>query len=278
MMNGVVTRGSCIDNILTNSEHVILAKTLNLNFSDHFAVAIKRKRVRVRHEKITFKGRSYRNYVKEDMQSRLLVFDWTAYFQMENPNDCWNVIENLVRGYLDENCPEKLFKVRQANEPWINNEIIEQIKDKDRALRTARWTGKKDDWAFAKRERNRVGRLVEQAKAELLRDQQTKLVDDPKICWRVVKSVVPGKKTTSHKISLIDKSAEEGDRDVAGPATADFINTFFTNIGPKLAQNHNKPWFFYGDVVQDDCPRFTTNYAQVLKLCRDINPLRARAA
>ena len=62
------------------SVHWVSAKTLDWNFSDHFAVAVKRKKLREWHEKISFKGRSYKNYVKEDMQFVLLGFNWDAYY------------------------------------------------------------------------------------------------------------------------------------------------------------------------------------------------------
>ena len=75
----------------------------------------------------------------------------------------------------------------------MTNEIIEQIKDKDKAMRTARRSGKTRDWQLAKAERNSVGRLVQGAKSEFLKEQQRDLADDPKKFWRVVKSIVPGK-------------------------------------------------------------------------------------
>ena len=171
-VDGKFSGGSCIDNILTYSEHITTATVIDWNFSDHFAVAVQRKRVKVKQEKVSFRGRSYKNHIKEDLQDHLIAPDWGEFFFSNNPNHCWETIENAVRLFLDETCPSKLFKVKVWGEPWISNEIIEQIKDKDRALRTAKRSGKSEDWAEAKRERNRVGRLVEQAKAEFLKEQQ----------------------------------------------------------------------------------------------------------
>ena len=274
-VNGTVKGGTCIDNIFTNSESISEAKTLDWNFSDHYAVAVKRKRIKVHNEKVSFKGRSYRNYMKEDLQNVLLAHDWAAYYQSNNPEQCWDIIENLVRQHLNVTCPEKLFKVRVARDPWVNNEIIEQIKDKDRALRIARRSGRQEDWALAKTERNRVGRLVDQAKAEFLKDQQSELEDDPKKFWRVVKSIVPGKKKTSSPISLVNKEAENGEGAISSSETANFINYFFTGIGPKLASKHREQWSFFGERVHEDCPLFSASFAQVLKLCREIKTVKS---
>ena len=95
---------------------------------------------------------------------------------------------------LDRNCPSKKFKVKEVRDPWITQELIEEIKDKDRAMREAKRSGRAEDWVVARHERNRVGRLVEQAKAEFLCEQQEELADDPKKFWRVIKSIVPGNK------------------------------------------------------------------------------------
>ena len=40
-------KGSCIDNIFTNSEYILNARILSWNYSDHLVVAVKRKRLRV---------------------------------------------------------------------------------------------------------------------------------------------------------------------------------------------------------------------------------------
>ena len=37
----------------------------------------------------------------------------------------------LIRyGYTYSTCPEKGFKVKEIREPWLTNEIIEEIKDR----------------------------------------------------------------------------------------------------------------------------------------------------
>ena len=68
----------------------------------------------------------------------------------------------------------------------MTNEAIEAIKDKDRALSKARRTGKKGDWAEAKRLRNKVGREVKNLRADYLKNQQETNRADPKKFWKTV--------------------------------------------------------------------------------------------
>ena len=263
-------QGSCIDNIFTNSEHIVLSKILNWNFSDHLAVAVKRKRERVKREKVTFRGRSYKNYLRDDLQQKLVDTNWGPYYELVDPGACWDFIEDLIRDYLNNACPLKMFKVWEVREPWVTNEILEEIKDKDRSLRTARRTGKAEDWDQARRDRNRVGRLVEQARADFLKEQQDELADDPKKFWHTVKSIIPVKKATTSKISLVCKGTNGGNKVVDPDKTADFINDFFSNIGPNIARDLRDPWVFYGEEVKEKCPQFEADLDGVLKLCRAI--------
>ena len=162
-VNGTL-KGTCIDNIFSNSDVITEARVLLWNFSDHLVVTVTRKRQKTEHKKIPFIGRSYRDYVREDLQSELIDADWGKFFEAGDPSHCWAIIEDRTRDYLNRTCPLKAFKVREICELWVTNELLEEIKDKDRALREARRSGRAEDWTRAKAERNRVGRLVEQVK------------------------------------------------------------------------------------------------------------------
>ena len=63
-------------------------------------------------------------------------------------------------------CPLKSFKGSKPREPWIMNEALEAIRDKERALRKAKTTKNEGDWEIARRERNRVGRELEILRSE----------------------------------------------------------------------------------------------------------------
>ena len=273
--NRGVLQASCIDNIFSNSEEVVKFVIADWNFSDHLMVAVKRKRAKGKHTKVEFKGRSYKNYVKEDLQEELIHSDWDDFYRSRDPALCWDIIETRIRAFLDRTCPLKSFKVKEVREPWVTNEILEEIKDKDRSLRVAKRSGMAEDWLIAKTDRNRVGRLVEQAKADFLKEQQEELVNDPKKFWRLVKDIVPGKKSKSSRISLSTMDEDGNEVDLKAEEIARFINEYFCSIGPKLAQKHTAPWRFYGDTTEESCPPFTTDFDEVWKLCKEIKSTKS---
>ena len=65
-------------------------------------------------------------------------------------------------------CPLKKYRVAQAKEPWVTNEILESIKDEDRLLRRAKNKNTQHDWNLAKNARNSVNLQIRRAKANFV--------------------------------------------------------------------------------------------------------------
>ena len=131
---------------------------LNYSVSDHLGFFVTRKKTPEHNVKINFEGRSYRNYVKEDFQAGLLDADWGEFYEKGDPEVCWDIMSNLIRSEIDKTCPLKSFKVKAGVDPWITDELLEEIRDKDLLMKRARSTKLQADWTAAKLSRNRVGR------------------------------------------------------------------------------------------------------------------------
>ena len=69
-----------------NSESILYSKLLDMNISDHMGVLATRKKVWTKPNKIEFKGRSYRNYSKEDFQDELGDTNWENFYRTNDPN------------------------------------------------------------------------------------------------------------------------------------------------------------------------------------------------
>ena len=263
---------SCIDLIFSNSNNIAEARVLDLNLSDHLAVYVRRKMARVKYAKVTFTGRSYRNFDKEQFQVQLLNHDWDDYYNAQNPSEAWGLLENTIRELLNESCPHNSFRVKEEVDPWISNELLEEIKDKNSLLKRARRTGKVEDWIEAKRARNEVGSRIRREKMEFLTEQQREFAGDPKKFWKSVSKLVPNKKGNSGKINLTD---ETNKKQIDEADTADYINNFFSTIGEKLAENFTDHWQFFDKIQDESCEPLSTDFQQVMKLCKEINTCKS---
>ena len=258
---------SCIDLIFSNSEYISNSGQLNLNFSDHQAVFITKKKIRYEKSKIEFKGRSYKNYSADYLQDKLREMDWVEFFGIENPNECWDILYSRITNVLDNICPEKNFKVNIYREDWMNKDIMERIIDKDKALKKAKRTNNLEDWKMAKKLRNDVGYLVDMAKKQHFQEEYENSKDDPKRFWRNIYDIIPKNKENRVNLNLKNKDGEE----IKFDETATFINDYFTNIGPNLASKFNEKWKYFGEEIDNTLDDIKIIEGYVFDFVREIN-------
>ena len=167
-------------------------------------------------------------------------------------------------------CPLKLFKIKQEKEPWISNQLIELIKDKDHALKRAK---KKNDpilWAEAKRLRNNCTKRLREARADYIKENLNNNIGDQKKFWKNIQEVIPSssKKKNVGTFKLIDDITGV---DINEKDTAEYINDFFVNIGPNLAKKCDQPWRFDGEFCAQKIENIITDQDEIIKLCKEIN-------
>ena len=266
---------TCIDQIFTNSDVISNSGVINLNISDHFAVYCTRKKMPSLKIKKSFVGRSYRNYIKEDFQDSIINVDWTSFYASRDTIKCWDIMEATIINVIDKMCPIKTFKVSASQDPWITNELLEEIRDKDLALKKARRTHRDDHWSFARNERNRVGRLVELARKDLFHEEERNSTGDPNRFWRNISSCLPNKTSQKSDIILTDKAT---DCKIDTNDAPEHINTFFANIGNNLAKNFKHDWSPSNFPNSDsEITDIHTDFEEVHTLCKEINTSKSSA-
>ena len=102
------TRGpNCIDLLFTNSNDIADADVYPINISDHDMIYVTKKKACPKRKRISFQGRSYRNYDKDVLQARLRNVQWDNYWQLREPNQCWSYILRVIETELCIMCPLK---------------------------------------------------------------------------------------------------------------------------------------------------------------------------
>ena len=260
------TKDSCLDLIFTNSECVADSGVVQVNLSDHFPIFITRKKERAVTRKTKFRGRSYARYNREEFQANLLQKDWGNYYSQIDPNKAWEIMKLSIEETIEAMCPQRDMSGKVYDDPWVTREIIEMIKDKDRLIRAAKASGREEEWEVAKRARNFVSSQIRNLKSEFLVEEQENNVDDPKKFWRNISSILPKDKRGKCQI-ILDKGGEQADPE----ESAEILNNFFTSIGPKLAEGFiADDWKPVGQENEAKLTECSTNFPEVLKLCREI--------
>ena len=227
-----------IDLIYSNSSDMANSGVMNLGISDHDLIFCTIKKARVRYNIVEYSGRSYANYNKEVLHNSLMAHEWDLYYNIIDPNLCWDYFMDIISATLDDMCPIKKRKVRDKNEPWLTNEIMDLIFEKNRAWRKAKKTKNPVDLDIAKTLRNRTKQVIRQAKSSFVQDYLDNDLISTKKFWEKINYIMPSKDRQS-TIKLIDKDSNES---IPNDELPSYINSFFTNIGPVLAQEFDKPW------------------------------------
>ena len=173
-----------------------------------------------------------------------------------------------IKASLDEICPLKIFKIKKFKEPWVSQELLEIIKDKDILLKKAKKTKLPEDWKIAKRARNDCLTKVRRAKASFITTELGTNKNDSKKIWKNIKDILPlGNKSNK----IIRLSNLDTDEEIPEVDTANYINTFFANVGQNLAAKFTMPWLFDGVVNNNKSEDIVADNDEILKLCKEID-------
>ena len=170
-----ISKGTLLDLIFSNSPSVKHSGTASWNLSDHELVFITRKHQSKLKQKTTFTGRTYRNYSQNIFQNEIKNLEWIYFFTIKDPELAWKHLINKLKPIIDRYCPSKEYKIKNVKDPWIMNELLEMIHDKNYFLAKAKKNGNIDDWRIARNLRNQTKALIKNAKIDFIKEQLEKI-------------------------------------------------------------------------------------------------------
>ena len=226
------TSATCIDLILTtNPENHRVTEPFKIGLSDHYMVftslSLKIKGKNINHKYTTF--RSYKNFNESAFINEVKKTFMNIHLHDCNMNDAWIKWKNKFLEISNKFAPIKRMRVKNRNNPWMDNEILEKMYERDYKHKKAVST--KDDtmWSQYKCLRNEVTTLIKRKKREYF---ITKLdsCKTSKEMWQVMNNIVPNTKNGNQ---------------IPPEMNADKFNKYFADIGLKLAKQHKDvtlPW------------------------------------
>ena len=95
---------STIDLIITNMPHINKCGVVNYNISDHQLIYLNYKKEREKLDKVTFTGRTYRNYTKDLLYTKLQNIDTTPILASSDPAQAWDLLFHQLLSIADNIC------------------------------------------------------------------------------------------------------------------------------------------------------------------------------
>ena len=231
---------SLLDHILTNSFSKISQQgVLDLGLSDHQLIYCTRKTTRTKiHEHTYVKIRTLKNYTKQLFLDKLSQVNFPRYIDFDNITVAYSHFVELVTNIIDEIAPMREVRVRKNTQEWMDQEVLEGIRIRDRLLTKFRSSKTHVDYVNFKKARNHVQNLIKKKKKSFAVGKLNENIRKPKDLWKCLKSLgLSSGNNSPSKISLNHKGKPSFD----DKTNAEIFKDFFSNLASDLVKKLNNP-------------------------------------
>ncbi|PFX34756.1 hypothetical protein AWC38_SpisGene396 [Stylophora pistillata] len=223
-----------IDLVFINANHKVVEHgVFDLGLSDHSLVYCVLKSGRPQVAPKTIKYRSYKNYNKDSFSEDLENIPWHVVFNnTDNVDDYVNTWNKLFLDVVEAHAPTKTRRVRGSSVPWMTSTIANEMRKRDYHLKKAKGNKNSRNWRVYRLPSNGVNCDIKKAKSDYYSNLIQENQGNAKGFWKALKKTLPSSKTSTNISSLrVDDAVVTSDESIV---TA--LNTFFVNIGRKLAE------------------------------------------
>ena len=230
------TSQSCLDHIFTNNEEKICqAGVIKSGLSDHYITFCTRKIVRGQIGKHnTIKIRSLRNYSPDGFLDKLQEVDWSVVTRCNNVNEAWGMFKNIFTQVLDSIAPVKEIRIKVRTEPWIDDNILQLIRKRDKLLSLSNKNkSNKDIRHLFNETRNKLQREIKKTKANYFKNKVVENQHDSKKLWGHLKTLGYKNKVKDRSKIVIDV---EGKKCYDLKTVSETFKKYFLTIASNLVK------------------------------------------
>ena len=237
-----------IDNIFINSiEYLSFSGNLTIQISDHLFqfTIIEGFFKELIPKKQNLYSRNLKNFNEREFIEILNNTGWDSIISIEDndPNASMDNFYQQINYILDELAPYKKLNKREIKlklKPWINNEILSKMKERDKLLH--RYCKLKDKNSINAQNIYTQYKIIRNNITKSKRDSKTKYYKEffesnkkkSSMLWKGIRSLVNVNNSTKKDIKLMnDKGKNISDPEVI----AELFNNYFVNIGPNIDNN-----------------------------------------
>ncbi len=215
---------SLLDVIMTSSySNVKNSGVIDTGISDHCLIYCTIKLKINKPQCHYLNTRSYKNYDPVCFSAELLELPFFEVYFTDDVNVKLDLFNQLFLNTLNKHAPIKHIKIRGKSHPFIDDEIKQLIKLRDRKLNIFKQSRHMEDWKDYKQLRNSVKSSLRTAESNYVRNQIEKCKGNPRTMWKVIRGSLPTKEAT--------KPCYQNDHAVI----ANEFNSYFTSVGKSTA-------------------------------------------
>ena len=198
---------SVLDHIWINRlEKVIYFRNITRTCSDHNLLVLSlrtKDRIDDRHE-IVSRNRQKLNL--EEYREKIAKIEWGDYYEIEDVDRLNEMFEEKVGKILNEVAPVHVTQKRKNYKKWVNPEVKEEMKDRDREREKARISGRNEDWKSYRQKRNKCVKSLLKSKNEFFSKLYEKIDEEKntKNLYRLTHEILNRKSGTTPQQLVVE--------------------------------------------------------------------------
>jgi len=229
------TSSTLIDNMFSNIIDMdFINGIFHYDISDHLPIFTLTKQNNIVHESQKTNHKMYRKETNRNVDSfnlDLAQEQWHDVIQEKNVNKAYdNFIKKLLY-YYDKNIPlARQNPHTKVNNPWITKGILNSIRKRNRLYKKSLLHPSENNKKKYKRYRNTLTTLIRLSRKLYYSTKIENNKDNNNSLWQIIKDLIDSKRTNKNK------TFNHNEQEVKDPKQiSNIFNTYFSNIGPKLA-------------------------------------------
>ena len=266
-----------LDVIYTNNpDRILNSGVIHCGISDHSLIYVIRKtslRLRLgKHKYVT--NRNFKNFDADAFNEDLKNLSWHEILSMKDANTMWTKWKTLFLTVLERHAPHKMRRVKHKQMPWMSAELKKLINEKHKMKARANKSSNPNDWEQFKKLRNLINNRLKEAKATYYKSQIKSNAENPRAVWKIINQLMNRNETSNviNKIAIGDRESTDS-KDIA-----EILNTHFTSIGQKLADQIQSSTSHFADYIVPTEATFElkeVDHEYVLKLIKKLDVSKA---
>ena len=164
------TSETLLDHVISNStQKVSQHGVVNLGLSDHQMIYCTRKSTRAKnYDHKYIKIRSMKNYSRELFLNKLKLLKFPSFSEFIDINAAYSHFLQLISSVIDEIAPMKEIRMRGSNQEWMDEEVLEGIRIRNKLLSKFKRTKTHTDHVNFRKARDNVLSLIKRRRKIVL--------------------------------------------------------------------------------------------------------------
>nr|CAH7741509.1 unnamed protein product [Callosobruchus chinensis] len=177
---------SLIDVIICSEPSLVVSYAVeNTDMSDHELISCKIAHIKPKLQPFIYTYRSFKNFNENLFHEDLQNLSLTEIYYIRDVDQKLSVFNKKLLALFDKHIPIKKSRITKAKCPWLNDEIKDLIKGRNKAKAKFRKCPNQAKWDIYKAKRNEINQRIARAKKEYFSSvAQSK---DQKNIWKELK-------------------------------------------------------------------------------------------